>query len=203
MRKTLRRNMYCKSNERLIFISFIFVLFIIVGAFLNKVYGNEIDSVSKEINALISYYNNNEAINMKDILLLNLAEYIRYLGLIGIFSLFFVTYPLAIIVFILKAVSIGYTINSCFLLLKFKSLKICILMLLKNIIVIPFSIILIMISIEYIKNISKELKKQDKESILFLVKRFLLNLVIIILISVVIQSILNIVSVRIIQFLAI
>lgn len=202
MKNALQRNKYSKKNTRLVLISSVFILFIIVGAFINKIYANQIHTVLEDINGLMAYYNDKSKINLIDIIYLNIGEYIRYLGLMGIFTLFFVTFPLAIIVFISKAMSIGYTINSCFLLLKFKSYKICMLILFKNIIIIPFSIILLAISIEYIKNIHKELKKNNKEGILFLVKTFLLNLIIVIFVSVLAQSILNLIIITILQFLA-
>ena len=171
-----------------------------IGACLNKFEGDNLLSVSNKIENLSSYYNSD--INIKDLILLNIKEYIRYLGLIGILSLLFFTFPIAVLIFVFKAISIGYSVNICVLLLGFKSIKMILIIFLKNIIIIPVSIILMVLSIEYIKNIFKQLKKKRQDSILSLGKKFLLNLIIIIFISVILQSLLNIIGMSIIQFLA-
>lgn len=189
-----------KKDKILIVISFIFVLFVVIGACLNKFEGDNLLSVSNKIENLSSYYNSD--INIKDLILLNIKEYIRYLGLIGILSLLFFTFPIAVLIFVFKAISIGYSVNICVLLLGFKSIKMILIIFLKNIIIIPVSIILMVLSIEYIKNIFKQLKKKRQDSILSLGKKFLLNLIIIIFISVILQSLLNIIGMSIIQFLA-
>lgn len=189
-----------KKDKILIVISFIFVIFVVIGACLNKFEGDNLLSVSNKIENLSSYYNSD--INIKDLILLNIKEYIRYLGLIGILSLLFFTFPIAVLIFVFKAISIGYSVNICVLLLGFKSIKMILIIFLKNIIIIPVSIILMVLSIEYIKNIFKQLKKKRQDSILSLGKKFLLNLIIIIFISVILQSLLNIIGMSIIQFLA-
>ncbi len=86
---------------------------------------SNLDNISNQIGKISSYYDGN--INKKKILFFtNIKEYIRYLGLIGLGTLFFFTYPVAIIVFIVKAMSIGYTINTSIILLGFSSFKMCI-----------------------------------------------------------------------------
>ncbi len=196
----MRKKDFYKTNKNLIIISIIFIVFTIVGSCINKFISLDMLDISVEIDKLVNFYSGD--INIKAIILENIKEYIRYLGLIGIFILFFFTFPLAIIIFIFKAISIGYTINICMLLLGFKGIKMCLIIFIKNIILIPISIILIIISIEYIKNIFKMLKKKKQESILFLGKRYLLNLLIILVISILLQSILNIISMAIFKFLA-
>ena len=114
----------------------------------------------------------------------------------------FFTFPISIIVFIVKAISIGYTINTSVLLLGLSSFKMCIIVLLKNIVIIPMSIILIELAISYIKNVYKQLKKKRQDSIVALGKEFVLNLVIIMCASIILQTVLNIISISIIQFLA-
>ena len=135
--------------------------------------------MSSQIGEIKSYYNGN--ISIKDFTITNIKEYIRYLGSIGIFTLLFFTFPISIIVFIVKAISIGYT---------------------KNIVIIPMSIILIELAISYIKNVYKQLKKKRQDSIVALGKEFVLNLVIIMCASIILQTVLNIISISIIQFLA-
>ena len=156
--------------------------------------------MSSQIGEIKSYYNGN--ISIKDFTITNIKEYIRYLGSIGIFTLLFFTFPISIIVFIVKAISIGYTINTSVLLLGLSSFKMCIIVLLKNIVIIPMSIILIELAISYIKNVYKQLKKNRQDSIVSLGKEFVLNLVIIMCASIILQTVLNIISISIIQFLA-
>ena len=187
-------------NTSLIIVSLIFMLFVIVGACLNKFEGFNIENVSIQIDELRNYYRSD--IDIKSFAFMNIKEYIRYLGSIGILSLLFFTFPLAAVVFVLKAISIGYTVNTCILRLGFNSIKMCTIIFLKNIIIIPISIILVILSIEYVKNIFKKLKKKRQDSILSLGKTFLFNLIIIMFISIILQSLFNIIGIGIIQFLA-
>lgn len=196
----MRKKDFYKRNKSLIIISIIFIIFVIVGSYLNKMDSSNLDNISNQIGKISSYYDGN--INKKDFIFTNIKEYIRYLGLIGLGTLFFFTYPVAIIVFIVKAMSIGYTINTSIILLGFSSFKMCIIVFLKNIIIVPMSIILIELSIGYIKSVYKQLKKNRQDSIVSLGKEFVLNLIIIMCASIILQSILNIISISIIQFLA-
>ena len=196
----MRKKDFYKRNKSLIIISIIFIIFLIVGSCLNKMDSSNLDNISNQIGKISSYYDGN--INKKDFIFTNIKEYIRYLGLIGLGTLFFFTYPVAIIVFIVKAMSIGYTINTSIILLGFSSFKMCIIVFLKNIVIVPMSIILIELSIGYIKSVYKQLKKNRQDSIVSLGKEFVLNLIIIMCASIILQSILNIISISIIQFLA-
>ena len=196
----MRKKDFYKRNKSLIIISIIFIIFVIVGSCLNKMDSSNLDNISNQIGKISSYYDGN--INKKDFIFTNIKEYIRYLGLIGLGTLFFFTYPVAIIVFIVKAMSIGYTINTSIILLGFSSFKMCIIVFLKNIFIVPMSIILIELSIGYIKSVYKQLKKKRQDSIVALGKEFVLNLIIIMCASIILQSILNIISISIIQFLA-
>ena len=196
----MRKKDFYKRNKSLIIISIIFIIFVIVGSCLNKMDSSNLDNISNQIGKISSYYDGN--INKKYFIFTNIKEYIRYLGLIGLGTLFFFTYPVAIIVFIVKAMSIGYTINTSIILLGFSSFKMCIIVFLKNIVIVPMSIILIELSIGYIKSVYKQLKKNRQDSIVSLGKEFVLNLIIIMCASIILQSILNIISISIIQFLA-
>ena len=196
----MRKKDFYKRNKSLIIISIIFIIFVIVGSCLNKMDSSNLDNISNQIGKISSYYDGN--INKKDFIFTNIKEYIRYLGLIGLGTLFFFTYPVAIIVFIVKAMSIGYTINTSIILLGFSSFKMCIIVFLKNIVIVPMSIILIELSIGYIKSVYKQLKKNRQDSIVSLGKEFVLNLIIIMCASIILQSILNIISISIIQFLS-
>ena len=178
----MRKKDFYKRNKSLILISVIFILFIVVGSCINKIDSSNLEDMSSQIGEIKSYYNGN--ISIKDFTITNIKEYIRYLGSIGIFTLLFFTFPISIIVFIVS------------------SFKMCIIVLLKNIVIIPMSIILIELAISYIKNVYKQLKKKRQDSIVALGKEFVLNLVIIMCASIILQTVLNIISISIIQFLA-
>ena len=74
-------------------------------------------------------------------------------------------------------------------------------MLIKNFIIIPGAILLMVISFYYIRNIYEEYKRGRKEGILFLGRRYLLNGIIVIIICIFLQLLLNVISIGILQFL--
>ncbi|RDY24828.1 hypothetical protein CHF27_001120 [Romboutsia maritimum] len=199
MRRTYRKGNYDELNKKILIMGFVFIVFIILGTYLNKVWSNSQRNIFDSINSVVNYYGSN--VKMKDVVMSNLKSDIGFMGLICILSLFIITFPIAIIIFMLKGLSIGYTINSCILTLKFKSIKMILIVLFKNFIIIPGTIILALISLNYIKEGIYELKKRDIDSILFLSRRYLLNSVIVLTISVGLQVILNTASVSILQFL--
>ena len=201
MRRTIRKRDSLKISKEIIYLSIIFIIFVLVGTYLNKIFLNGQDIVLDSINDLNNYYSQGSNINVRDVVFSNLRENIFFLGSIVIFTLFVFTFPLAIISFLLKGVSIGYTINSFILLIKLKSIKMILIMVIKNFIIIPGAILLLAISFYYIKNIYEEYKKGRKEGILFLGKRYLLNGIIVIIICTVVQMLLNAISIGILQFL--
>lgn len=201
MRRTIRKRDSLKISKEIMYLSIIFIIFVLVGTYLNKIFFNGQDIVLDSINDLNNYYSQGSNINVRAVVFYNLRENIFFLGSIVIFTLFVFTFPLAIISFLLKGVSIGYTINSFILLIKLKSIKMILIMVIKNFIIIPGAILLLAISFYYIKNIYEEYKKGRKEGILFLGKRYLLNGIIVIIICTVVQMLLNAISIGILQFL--
>lgn len=201
MRRTIRKRDSLKISKEIMYLSIIFIIFVLVGTYLNKIFFNGQDIVLDSINDLNNYYSQGSNINVRAVVFSNLRENIVFLGSIVLFSLFVFTFPLSIISFILKGLSIGYTINSFILLIKLKSIKMILIMLIKNFIIIPGAILLLAISFYYIKNIYEEYKKGRKEGILFLGKRYLLNGIIVIIICTVVQMLLNAISIGILQFL--
>ena len=201
MRRTIRKRDSLKISKEIMYLSIIFIIFVLVGTYLNKIVLNGQDIVLDSINDLNNYYSQGSNINVRAVVFSNLRENIFFLGSIVIFTLFVFTFPLAIISFLLKGVSIGYTINSFILLIKLKSTKMILIMVIKNFIIIPGAILLLAISFYYIKNIYEEYKKGRKEGILFLGKRYLLNGIIVIIICTVVQMLLNAISIGILQFL--
>ena len=201
MRRTIRKRDSLKISKEIMYLSIIFIIFVLIGTYLNKIVLNGQDIVLDSINDLNNYYSQGSNINVRAVVFSNLRENIFFLGSIVIFTLFVFTFPLAIISFLLKGVSIGYTINSFILLIKLKSIKMILIMVIKNFIIIPGAILLLAISFYYIKNIYEEYKKGRKEGILFLGKRSLLNGIIVIIICTVVQMLLNAISIGILQFL--
>lgn len=201
MRRTIRKRDSLKISKEIMYLSIIFIIFVLVGTYLNKIFFNGQDIVLDSINDLNNYYSQGSNINVRAVVFSNLRENIFFLGSIVIFTLFVFTFPLAIISFLLKGVSIGYTINSFILLIKLKSIKMILIMVIKNFIIIPGAVLLLAISFYYIKNIYEEYKKGRKEGILFLGKRYLLNGIIVIIICTVVQMLLNAISIGILQFL--
>lgn len=186
-------------KDNIILVGLIFLIFVILGAFLNKFNFTYISNLSFQIEDILNYYNAD--INVLDAVAANLKEDIRYLVLIAVLTLSFIGFIAALIVFLIRALSIGYTINTCILVLKLKSIKICFLVFMKNLIIIPTAFILFTLSIQYIKNIYKQLKKGKQESILFLGKKYLYKASIVIILGIVLQLFLNIIIISILKFL--
>jgi len=201
LRKTLRKRDTFRISKEIIYLSIIFIIFVAIGTYLNKIFSNGQNIVLDSINNLNDYYSHGSDINISAVVFSNLRENIIFLGSIVLFSLFVFTFPLAIISFLLKGISIGYTINSLILLIKLKSIKMILIMVIKNFIIIPGAILIIAVSFYYIKNIYEEYKRGRKEGVLFLGRRYLLNGIIIIVICASAQLLLNAISVGILQFL--
>lgn len=199
MRRTYKKKSIEKINNQILVIGIVFVFAVAVGAYLNKIWTFNSSDIFNNISPAVEYYSSDIASN--DAIISNLKSDVGFMATISIFALLVVTAPLVAIIFILKGVSIGYTINSCILGLQFKSIKMILIMLLKNIIIIPGAIILIVISLNYIREIISSLKKNNKENILFLGRRYLLNGVIVSAATVVLQLLLNTIGINIIKFL--
>lgn len=200
MRRTCRKDNFKELNKQIIIIGIIFILSVILGTYLNKMWPNYQNNIIDNVNPSIEYYNDS-SIGLKDTIMINLKSDAIFMVKISILSMLVVTFPLAIGVVILKGLAIGYTINSIILTLKLKSIKMILITFMKNIIIVPGAIILLIISFNYFKEAIYELKKGKKDNILFLLKRYLVNAVIVLAITVGLQLLLNTVSVSIIKFL--
>ncbi len=199
MRRTYRKGNFKELNKQIIVSGVIFIAFIVLGTYLNKIWPSSQNNIMDNINPAIEYYNLSTGI--KGAITSNLKSDLIFMGAISIFSLLVVTFPIILIIFMLKGLSIGYTINSAILALKFKATKMILIILFKNLIIIPGAIILALISFNYLKETIHELKKGKKDNILFLGKRYLLNAIIVLAITVGLQAILNTISISIIKFL--
>lgn len=199
MRKPYRKNNIEKINNQIIIIGIIFVICVAIGAYLNKMWTLSSNDIINSISPAVEYYSSDIA--SKEAIISNLKTDVGFMALISIFTLLIVTVPAVAIIFILKGLSIGYTINSFILALQFKSIKMILIILLKNIIIIPGAIILIIISFNYVRGMFSSLKKTNKENILFLGRRYLLNGIIVSVATVSLQLLLNTVGINIIKFL--
>lgn len=202
MRRTIRKKDSLRISKEIICLSIIFIVFVAIGTYLNKIFSNGQDIVLDSINNLSEYYSQRSDINISAVVFSNLRENMIFLGSIVLFSLFVLTFPLAIISFLLKGISIGYTINSLILLIKLKSIKMILIMVIKNFIIVPGAILIIVMSFYYVRNVYEEYKRGRKEGILFLGRRYLLNGIIIIIVCVSAQLLLNAIGIGILQFLA-
>ncbi|HFL3798189.1 TPA: stage II sporulation protein M [Clostridioides difficile] len=200
MRRTYRKNDFRELNRQIIIIGLLFMMSIVVGSYINKILPGSSNNILNNINPAVEYYNLN--ISIKDTVIQNLKSDAIFMGSIALLSLFVVTIPAVLVAFVLKGVSIGYTINSCILALKFKSIKMILIILFKNLIIIPCAIILALISLSYFKEMVYEFKKKNRKNMQFLIKRYILNIIIIIALSLGLQLILNTASIGIIKFLA-
>ncbi|MDX5616405.1 stage II sporulation protein M [Clostridioides difficile] len=200
MRRTYRKNDFRELNRQIIIIGLLFMMSIVVGSYINKILPGSSNNILNNINPAVEYYNLN--ISIKDTVIQNLKSDAVFMGSIALLSLFVVTIPAVLVAFVLKGMSIGYTINSCILALTFKSIKMILIILFKNFIIIPCAIILTLISLSYFKEIVYEFKKKNRKNMQFLIKRYILNIIIIIALSLGLQLILNTASIGIIKFLA-
>lgn len=199
MRRTYRKNNFKELNRQIVLIGLIFIVFVALGSYLNKIWPSYQDEIIKDISFISEYYNSREGI--KEAILSNLKIDLSFMTCAAFFSALVITFPVVIIIFMLKGLSIGYTINSMILALKFESIKMIFILFMKNLAIIPGTVILTLVAFDYVKKMLSEIKHKRKENMIFLVKRFILNVIIIISITVILQVILNTISIGMIKFL--
>lgn len=200
LRGTYKKSYFREINKLLIVIGFIFLTSVVIGTYLNKIWPNyQVDMVNS-IDTIVEYYSSN--ISIKNIVLANLKNDVVFMIFICLSTLLVVTFPITLILFIVKGISMGYTINSIILAMKLNSIKFIFITVSKNIIIILGVIILMLISINYIKEIVFEFRKnRNKSKMFFLFSRYLLNSIIVLAITVSIQVLLNILIISVIKFL--
>ena len=200
LRRTYRKNYFREINKQIIIIGVIYLTAVVIGTYLNKMWPDYQGNIVNSINPIVEYYNSR--ISIKNIVLANLKSDIYFLMSISISTLLIVTFPIALILFIVKGISMGYTINSVILAMKLKSIKFIFITISKNLIIILGAIILILISINYIKEIILEFNKnRNINKIIFLFSRYLLNSIIVLVITISLQVLLNALIISIIKFL--
>ena len=200
LRRTYRKNYFREINKQIIIIGVIYLTAVVIGTYLNKMWPDYQGNIVNSINPIVEYYNSK--ISIKNIVLANLKSDIYFLMSISISTLLIVTFPIALILFIVKGISMGYTINSVILAMKLKSIKFIFITISKNLIIILGAIIIILISINYIKELILEFNKnRNINKIIFLFSRYLLNSIIVLVITISLQVLLNALIISIIKFL--
>lgn len=197
--KRKKRNIFEVLNNEIIIISVIFIIFVVIGACINKFYPEAQNSIAINVSGANEYYSSD--VNLKNILISNLKSDILFLSGIAICTLTIVLLPISIGIFILKGLAIGYTINSVVLALKINSLKIILITLAKSIIILPGILILSIVSLKYITHIVNEIRKNNRSKVAFLCKRYALNSSIIIIITTSSLFIINAISIATLKFL--
>lgn len=192
MRRINRRTTLDKISKDLIIISSLFILFVILGSLLNKIFPQYTEVISNNITYTNSYYDS--GMKIKEVLMSNLKMDLSLLAGMSICTLSIILAPIALIIFAVKGLSIGYTINTFIIAMKASSFKMLCVTLIKFSIVLPGMIILALISLKYFEEFIKNVRKQNKTNCTYLMKRYIINSFLIIMISVSAQTILNAIS---------
>lgn len=197
MRRLNKRNILDKINKEIILISGLFMVFVIIGSLLNKFFPQYSDVISEKVSYTANYYNSD--VNLKEILISNLKMDLSFLLIMAIGTMTVILSPIAIIVFAIKGLSIGYTINSFIIAMKLSSFKIVLITLIKFVVVLPGMLILALISFKYLLEAINEIKKKNKTNCVYLMKRYLINSTLIIMGTIFVQTILNALSILTLQ----
>ncbi|MFR3498595.1 MAG: hypothetical protein ACLTT7_06195 [Paraclostridium bifermentans] len=192
MRRINRRTTLDKISKDMIIISSLFILFVILGSLLNKIFPQYTEVISNNITYTNSYYDS--GMKIKEVLMSNFKMDLSLLVGMSICTLSIILAPIALIIFAVKGLSIGYTINTFIIAMKASSFKMLCVTLIKFSIVLPGMIILALISLKYFEEFIKNVKKQNKTNCTYLMKRYIINSFLIIMISVSAQTILNAIS---------
>ncbi|MBS6507778.1 MAG: hypothetical protein KH369_06220 [Paraclostridium bifermentans] len=192
MRRINRRTALDKISKDMIIISSLFILFVILGSLLNKIFPQYTEVISNNITYTNSYYDS--GMKIKEVLMSNFKMDLSLLAGMSICTLSIILAPIALIIFAVKGLSIGYTINTFIIAMKASSFKMLCVTLIKFSIVLPGMIILALISLKYFEEFIKNVRKQNKTNCTYLMKRYIINSFLIIMISVSAQTILNAIS---------
>lgn len=192
MRRINRRTTLDKISKDMIIISSLFILFVILGSLLNKIFPQYKEVISNNITYTNSYYDS--GMKIKEVLMSNFKMDLSLLAGMSICTLSIILAPIALIIFAVKGLSIGYTINTFIIAMKASSFKMLCVTLIKFSVVLPGMIVLALISLKYFEEFIKNIRKQNKTNCTYLMKRYIINSFLIIMISVSAQTILNAIS---------
>ena len=192
MRRINRKTTLDKISNDIMIISSLFIAFVILGSLLNKIFPQYTELISQNIAYTNNYYDS--SINIKEVLMSNFKMDLSLLLGMSICTLSIILAPIALIIFAVKGLSIGYTINTFIIAMKASSFKMLCVTLIKFSIILPGMVILALISFKYFEEFIKNMKKQNKTNCTYLMKRYIINSFLIIMISVSAQTILNAIS---------
>ena len=184
-----KKSNFKQINNRIFIIGIILVISSIIGTYMNKIWPQYQEIGINSINSLEQIYSSD--FSYFEIIYNNIKSDLIYMVLISIFSILVVTSPISMIMLIIRSISIGYIINSTIIGLQDNMISMLIISITKNIIMMIGSIVLILVSYEYIKDVIKKYKQNNKDEINYLVKRHIINLIIILVMTVLGQAILN------------
>ena len=109
LRGTYKKSYFREINKQLIVIGLIFLTAVVIGTYLNKMWPDYQGNIVNSINPIVEYYSS--TISIKNIVLANLKSDISFMMYISLSTLFVVTFPITLILFIVKGISMGYTRN--------------------------------------------------------------------------------------------
>jgi stage II sporulation protein M len=176
----------------------LFVISIAIGTYLNKLIPNSGDIIEK-LAPTVNYYNSQ--MSVVSTVTTNLKSDLLYIGILSVLALFVVTMPVAVAVFLLKGLSLGYTINSCIIALGAKSTGLVIVLIMKNFVIIPGSVILLVIALNYMREVVNRVHRSSSKKVSYLSKRYAINAIILIIFCTGLQALLNAVCVFGVKFL--
>ena len=113
LRGTYNKNYFREINKQLIIIGLIFLTSVVMGTYLNKIWPDYQSKIVNSINPIVEYYSSK--ISVRNIVMANLKSDISFMLGISLTALTVITFPLALLIFLLKGISMGYTINSIIL----------------------------------------------------------------------------------------
>ena len=184
-----------KHNYKIIVILFVFMfsLGITSGVYLNKLYVMD----NSAIKAYITHNSDFIGFDLSvgNVVYMNAKNDLFYLFLLYVCSLLVIIYPLIYMVVFAKGLSIGYAINTLLLTLKAGSIKSIMIIFFKNLIVLPCSVIIVVLSFNYFFEMLNAIKFSRKfrndRYIKKVFKRVTINMASIFVITITLQSFLN------------
>ncbi|MDR0879870.1 MAG: hypothetical protein LBN09_04095 [Clostridioides sp.] len=196
--RTTRSNELNFINRDIMIVGVLFVISIAIGTYLNKLIPNSGDIIEK-LAPTVNYYNSQ--MSVVSTVTTNLKSDLLYIGILSVLALFVVTMPVAVAVFLLKGLSLGYTINSCIIALGAKSTGLVIVLIMKNFVIIPGSVILLVIALNYMREVVNRVHRSSSKKVSYLSKRYAINAIILIIFCTGLQALLNAVCVFGVKFL--
>ena len=184
-----------RYNYKIIVILFVFMfsLGITSGVYLNKIYYSDATAIKAYITQNTDFIGFD--MNTSKLIYVNAKNDFLYLFMLYICSLVVLIYPLIYGVVFIKGLSIGYAVNTLILTLKLGSIKSIMIIFLKNIIILPCSILVVVLSFNYFLEIINAIKFsrkfKNKKYLKKVFKKVTINMASIFAVTIILQSALN------------